>query len=224
MTLDKLKPHESAKITAVGGSGALRHHLLDMGLTPQTEVTLQKVAPMGDPVQFELRGYELTLRLDEARKIEVGTPYQRAKKPAAGQVRHRPAAHPGMGELRKSKDYHIYEHAKAAAADKKLTFALAGNQNCGKTTLFNQLTGANQHVGNFPGVTVDRKDGTIRSHPEATVTDLPGIYSLSPYSSEEIVTRSFLLDNKPDGIINIVDATNIERNLYLTSSYVRRTM
>ena len=216
MTLDKLKPHESAKITAVGGSGALRHHLLDMGLTPQTEVTLQKVAPMGDPVQFELRGYELTLRLDEARKIEVGTPYQRTKKPAAGQVRHRPAAHPGMGELRKSKDYHIYEHAKAAAADKKLTFARAGNQNCGKTTLFNQLTGANQHVGNFPGVTVDRKDGTIRSHPEATVTDLPGIYSLSPYSSEEIVTRSFLLDNKPDGIINIVDATNIERNLYLT--------
>ena len=216
MTLDKLKPHESAKITAVGGSGALRHHLLDMGLTPQTEVTLQKVAPMGDPVQFELRGYELTLRLDEARKIEVGTPYQRTKKPSAGQVRHRPAAHPGMGELRKSKDYHIYEHAKVAAADKKLTFALAGNQNCGKTTLFNQLTGANQHVGNFPGVTVDRKDGTIRSHPEATVTDLPGIYSLSPYSSEEIVTRSFLLDNKPDGIINIVDATNIERNLYLT--------
>ena len=216
MTLDKLKPYESAKITAVGGSGALRHHLLDMGLTPQTEVTLQKVAPMGDPVQFELRGYELTLRLDEARKIEVGTPYQRTKKPSAGQVRHRPAAHPGMGELRKSKDYHIYEHAKAAAADKKLTFALAGNQNCGKTTLFNQLTGANQHVGNFPGVTVDRKDGTIRSHPEATVTDLPGIYSLSPYSSEEIVTRSFLLDNKPDGIINIVDATNIERNLYLT--------
>ena len=216
MTLDKLKPHESAKITAVGGSGALRHHLLDMGLTPQTEVTLQKVAPMGDPVQFELRGYELTLRLDEARKIEVGTPYQRTQKPSAGQVRHRPAAHPGMGELRKSKDYHIYEHAKAAAADKKLTFALAGNQNCGKTTLFNQLTGANQHVGNFPGVTVDRKDGTIRSHPEATVTDLPGIYSLSPYSSEEIVTRSFLLDNKPDGIINIVDATNIERNLYLT--------
>lgn len=217
MTLDKLKPHESAKITAVGGSGALRHHLLDMGLTPQTEVTLQKVAPMGDPVQFELRGYELTLRLDEARKIEVGTPYQRTKKPSAGQVRHRSAAHPGMGELRKSKDYHIiYEHAKAAAADKKLTFALAGNQNCGKTTLFNQLTGANQHVGNFPGVTVDRKDGTIRSHPEATVTDLPGIYSLSPYSSEEIVTRSFLLDNKPDGIINIVDATNIERNLYLT--------
>ena len=216
MTLDKLKPHESAKITAVGGSGALRHHLLDMGLTPQTEVTLQKVAPMGDPVQFELRGYELTLRLDEARKIEVGTPYQRTKKPSAGQVRHRSAAHPGMGELRKSKDYHIiYEHAKAAAADKKLTFALAGNQNCGKTTLFNQLTGANQHVGNFPGVTVDRKDG-IRSHPEATVTDLPGIYSLSPYSSEEIVTRSFLLDNKPDGIINIVDATNIERNLYLT--------
>ena len=143
MTLDKLKPHESAKITAVGGSGALRHHLLDMGLTPQTEVTLQKVAPMGDPVQFELRGYELTLRLDEARKIEVGTPYQRTKKPSAGQVRHRPAAHPGMGELRKSKDYYIYEHAKAAAADKKLTFALAGNQNCGKTTLFNQLTGAN---------------------------------------------------------------------------------
>ena len=216
MTLDKLKPHESAKITAVGGSGALRHHLLDMGLTPQTEVTLQKVAPMGDPVQFELRGYELTLRLDEARKIEVGTPYQRTKKPSAGQVRHRPAAHPGMGELRKSKDYHIYEHAKAAAADKKLTFALAGNQNCGKTTLFNQLTGSNQHVGNFPGVTVDRKDGTIRGHAEATVTDLPGIYSLSPYSSEEIVTRDFLLNTHPDGIINIVDATNIERNLYLT--------
>ena len=216
MTLDKLKPHESAKITAVGGSGALRHHLLDMGLTPQTEVTLQKVAPMGDPVQFELRGYELTLRLDEARKIEVGTPYQRTQKPSAGQVRHRPAAHPGMGELRKSKDYHIYEHAKAAAADKKLTFALAGNQNCGKTTLFNQLTGSNQHVGNFPGVTVDRKDGVIRNHKEATVTDLPGIYSLSPYSNEEIVTRDFILSEHPSGIINIVDASNIERNLYLT--------
>ena len=216
MTLDKLKPHESAKITAVGGSGALRHHLLDMGLTPQTEVTLQKVAPMGDPVQFELRGYELTLRLDEARKIEVGTSYQRTKKPSAGQVRHRPAAHPSMGELRKSKDYHISEYAKAAAAGKKLTFALAGNQNCGKTTLFNQLTGANQHVGNFPGVTVDRKDGTIRSHPEATVTDLPGIYSLSPYTGEEIVSRQFILDENPDAIIDIIDATNIERNLYLT--------
>ena len=216
MTLDKLKPHESAKITAVGGSGALRHHLLDMGLTPQTEVTLQKVAPMGDPVQFELRGYELTLRLDEARKIEVGTPYQRTQKPSAGQVRHRPAAHPGMGELRKSKDYHIYEHTKAAAADKKLTFALAGNQNCGKTTLFNQLTGSNQHVGNFPGVTVDRKDGAIRGVENTLVTDLPGIYSMSPYSSEELVTRRFVLDEHPRGIINIVDATNIERNLYLT--------
>lgn len=216
MTLDKLKPHESAKITAVGGSGALRHHLLDMGLTPQTEVTLQKVAPMGDPVQFELRGYELTLRLDEARKIEVGTPYQRTKKPSAGQVRHRPAAHPGMGELRKSKDYYIYEHAKAAAADKKLTFALAGNQNCGKTTLFNQLTGSNQHVGNFPGVTVDRKSGPIRGYPDTEVTDLPGIYSLSPYTSEEIVSREFILDERPSAIINIVDATNIERNLYLT--------
>lgn len=215
-TMNQLRPGQSAVISAVGGSGALRQHLLDMGLTPQTEVTLKKFAPMGDPVQFELRGYELTLRLDEAQKITVGQPYQKNVKPTRKTEHYQPIAHPGVGELGKAKSYHAHEHHNGVPAGQKLTFALAGNQNCGKTTLFNQLTGSNQHVGNFPGVTVDRKDGVIRSHPEATVTDLPGIYSLSPYSSEEIVTRSFLLDTHPDGIINIVDASNIERNLYLT--------
>ena len=216
MEMDKLKPKQSAFITRVGGDGALRHHLLDMGLTPGTEITLQKIAPMGDPIQIEVRGYELTLRLDEAKKIEIENIHQRKVVADSKPQRHKSIPHPRVGELGEANDYHIHDESKALPKDSKLTFALAGNQNCGKTTLFNQLTGANQHVGNFPGVTVDRKDGTIKNHPEATVTDLPGIYSLSPYSSEEIVTRDFLIKDKPSGIINIVDASNLERNLCLT--------
>ncbi|EOS61791.1 ferrous iron transporter B [Anaerotruncus sp. G3(2012)] len=215
MTMDELKPKQSAYIRSVGGTGALRHHLLDMGLTPKTEVTLQKIAPMGDPVQIELRGYELTLRLDEAQKITVEKVHTKAEK-MHGTQRVAAIEHPGVGELGRAKSYHVHDAANEIPEGAKITFALVGNQNCGKTTLFNQLTGANQHVGNFPGVTVDRKDGTIRKHSKAVVTDLPGIYSLSPYSSEEIVTRDFLMDTYPDGIINIVDATNMERNLYLT--------
>ena len=207
MTMDELRPGQSAWITSVGGDGALRHHLLDMGLTPKTEVVLQKVAPMGDPIQIALRGYELTLRLDEAKNIEIEDVHIDGEQSHPAEGRIAPIPHPGVGESR---------GREMVVREGPLTFALAGNQNCGKTTLFNQLTGANQHVGNFPGVTVDRKDGTIRNHPEATVTDLPGIYSLSPYSNEEIVTRDFLMQNHPSGIINIVDATNIERNLYLT--------
>ncbi len=215
LTMDSLKPGQSAYITAVGGTGALRHHLLDMGLTPKTEITLNKTAPMGDPVQFEVRGYELTLRLSEAQKVTVENVHTKKTVPERDTERRRLSPHPGMGELC-AEAYHPTHGDRTVAEGEPLTFALAGNQNCGKTTLFNQLTGANQHVGNFPGVTVDRKDGTIRNHPEATVTDLPGIYSLSPYSSEEIVTRDFLLNSRPSGIINIVDASNIERNLYLT--------
>lgn len=214
--MDKLKPKQSAFITRVGGDGALRHHLLDMGLTPGTEITLQKIAPMGDPIQIEVRGYELTLRLDEAKKIEIENIHERKVVADSKPQRHKSIPHPRVGELGEANDYHIHDESKALPKDSKLTFALAGNQNCGKTTLFNQLTGANQHVGNFPGVTVDRKDGTIKNHPEATVTDLPGIYSLSPYSSEEIVTRDFLIKDKPSGIINIVDASNLVRNLCLT--------
>lgn len=216
MEMDKLKPKQSAFITRVGGDGALRHHLLDMGLTPGTEITLQKIAPMGDPIQIEVRGYELTLRLDEAKKIEIENIHERKVVADSKPQRHKSIPHPRVGELGEANDYHIHDESKALPKDSKLTFALAGNQNCGKTTLFNQLTGANQNVGNFPGVTVDRKDGTIKNHPEATVTDLPGIYSLSPYSSEEIVTRDFLIKDKPSGIINIVDASNLERNLCLT--------
>lgn len=216
MEMDKLKPKQSAFITRVGGDGALRHHLLDMGLTPGTEITLQKIAPMGDPIQIEVRGYELTLRLDEAKKIEIENIHERKVVADSKPQRHKSIPHPRVGELGEANDYHIHDESKALPKDSKLTFALAGNQNCGKTTLFNQLTGANQHVGNFPGVTVDRKDGTIKNHHEATVTDLPGIYSLSPYSSEEIVTRDFLIKDKPSGIINIVDASNLERNLCLT--------
>lgn len=216
MEMDKLKPKQSAFITRVGGDGALRHHLLDMGLTPGTEITLQKIAPMGEPIQIEVRGYELTLRLDEAKKIEIENIHERKVVADSKPQRHKSIPHPRVGELGEANDYHIHDESKALPKDSKLTFALAGNQNCGKTTLFNQLTGANQHVGNFPGVTVDRKDGTIKNHPEATVTDLPGIYSLSPYSSEEIVTRDFLIKDKPSGIINIVDASNLERNLCLT--------
>lgn len=210
MTLDQLPIGQSATITAVGGSGALRRHFLDMGLTPNTPVTLRKVAPMGDPIELELRGYELTLRLEDAKSISISRPHALEKNPTVCPA-SRPIPHPGHGEGTTRK-----RTAPVIAEGAPLVFALAGNQNCGKTTLFNQLTGSNQHVGNFPGVTVDRKDGQIRKHPEATVVDLPGIYSLSPYSNEEIVTRDFLLQTKPNAIINIVDATNIERNLYLT--------
>ena len=215
MTLAEIKVGQDAVLRTIGGQGELRHHLLDMGLTPGTEVTLRKVAPMGDPIEVELRGYELTLRLADAAKIEVDNVHE-TDRAARSETRHAPVPHPGVGELRKASSYHDRKAGSEIAKGQPLRFALAGNQNCGKTTLFNQLTGSNQHVGNFPGVTVDRKDGTIRGHAEATVTDLPGIYSLSPYSSEEIVTRDFLLNTHPDGIINIVDATNIERNLYLT--------
>lgn len=214
MTLDELQPGQGAFITRVGGSGALRHHLLDMGLTPHTEVTLQKIAPMGDPLQLKVRGYDLTLRRDEARNITVEGVH-RQEDEAYIEQRKRDIDHPGVGELDYAPPHHVHDPAPIPKGE-PLAFALVGNQNCGKTTLFNQLTGTHQHVGNFPGVTVDRKDGQIRGHREARVTDLPGIYSLSPYSSEEIVTRDFLLQTHPDGIINIVDATNLERNLYLT--------
>src|SRR5699024_9179268 len=185
MTLAELKIGQDALIQAVGGTGELRHHLLDMGLTPGTEVTLRKVAPMGDPMEVELRGYELTLRLDDAAKITVHNVHD-TDRAARSEARHAPVPHPGVGEFGKTPSYHARKAGPALAKGAPLTFALAGNQNCGKTTLFNQLTGSNQHVGNFPGVTVDRKDGVIRGHAEDTVTDLPGIYSLSPYSSEEI--------------------------------------
>lgn len=219
MYLDKLETGQSGKVLGINGKGELRHHLLDMGLTPGTVVTLRKVAPMGDPIQILLRGYELTLRLDEARKIEIEqvkeAPMMSKSMNGVREYRKN-MAHPGVGELGKSGSYKPNKIGPDIPKGEPITFALAGNQNCGKTTLFNQLTGANQHVGNFPGVTVDKKEGTIRRHPEATVTDLPGIYSLSPYSNEEIVTRDFLLKTHPTGIINIVDASNIERNLYLT--------
>ena len=215
LTLGDLHIGQDAIIRVVGGEGELRHHLLDMGLTPGTEVTLRKTAPMGDPIEVELRGYELTLRLADAQKIGIDSVHA-TDRAAPSEERHKVVAHPGVGELDKAASYHERKAGAPSAAGAPLTFALAGNQTCGKTTLFNQLTGSNQHVGNFPGVTVDRKDGVIRNHKEATVTDLPGIYSLSPYSNEEIVTRDFILSERPSGIINIVDASNIERNLYLT--------
>lgn len=209
MTLDKLPVGKSAVIDSVDGEASLRKHILDMGLTPNTEVTLVKTAPMGDPLELSVRGYELTLRKEDAARIGISGVREPSAPAGMGETKpRRVTPHPRRGEGRKAGGI-IPEGAP-------LRFALAGNQNCGKTTLFNQLTGSNQHVGNFPGVTVDRKDGVIRKHREATVTDLPGIYSLSPYTGEEIVTREFLLKEKPDGIINIVDATNIERNLYLT--------
>ena len=215
LTLGDLHIGQDAIIRVVGGEGELRHHLLDMGLTPGTEVTLRKTAPMGDPIEVELRGYELTLRLADAQKIGIDSVHA-TDRAAPSEERHKVVAHPGVGELDKAASYHERKAGAPIAAGAPLTFALAGNQNCGKTTLFNQLTGSNQHVGNFPGVTVDRKDGVIRNHKEATVTDLPGIYSLSPYSNEEIVTRDFILSERPSGIINLEDASNIERNLYLT--------
>lgn len=212
ITLKDLKAGESAVITAVGGEGALRQHFLDMGVIPGAEVTVVKFAPMGDPVELQIHGYELTLRLAEAEQIAVSPIRERANQ-HSHLDRFDPTEHPGLGEDGK---YHARGDGEALPEGTTLTFALVGNQNCGKTTLFNQLTGANQHVGNFPGVTVDRKDGPIKGHPETRVTDLPGIYSMSPYSSEEIVSRNFVLGERPKAIINIVDATNIERNLYLT--------
>ena len=215
MTLDELKIGQSAIITKVGGDGALRQHFLDMGVIPGSELTLVKFAPMGDPMQLLIHGYELTLRKDDAAKIDIdicptcegGEPHQPAEQSSPR------TEHPGLGEEGR---YHTESEENPAPITGKITFALVGNQNCGKTTLFNALTGSNQHVGNFPGVTVDRKSGVIKGHPDTEVVDLPGIYSLSPYTSEEIVSRQFIFNSKPQGIINIVDATNIERNLYLT--------
>lgn len=214
MTLDKLEVGHSAVVTDVGGSGALRQHFLDMGIIPGAEVTLVKFAPMGDPMELRIHSYELTLRLADAEQIQIMevTPKGNVKSKSHPQNRKK-TQHPGLGEGGK---YHVKGSGNPLPSSSKLTFALAGNQNCGKTTLFNKLTGANQHVGNFPGVTVDRKTGTILGHSNTEITDLPGIYSMSPYTSEEIVTREFIINEKPTGIINIIDATNIERNLYLT--------
>lgn len=233
-TLTGLAIGESGIITAVGGEGALRQHFLDMGLIPGVEVSLEKYAPMGDPMQLKVAGYELTLRVADGEKITVRPLNADEKKGSAaraasagtvspkgtflkGEGSDEPGSslleHPGLGEGGR---YHVKKGEHPLPDDARLTFALAGNQNCGKTTLFNQLTGANQHVGNFPGVTVDRKSGAIKGHPNTEITDLPGIYSMSPYTDEEIVTRQFIIGEKPTAIINIVDATNIERNLYLT--------
>ncbi|MBR0268055.1 MAG: ferrous iron transport protein B [Clostridia bacterium] len=217
MTLKELKPGESGRIEKVGGKGALRQHFLDMGLIPGCDVTVVKFAPMGDPMELMIRGYELTLRLDDAERIKV-TPVQKdeaERKPAEGRKKMH---HPGLGE---EGIFHPKGTGDPLPDGTLLTFALVGNQNCGKTTLFNQLTGSNQHVGNFPGVTVDRKDGAIRGHKDTSITDLPGIYSMSPYSSEELVSRDFVLNEKPKAIINIVDATNMERNLYLTMQLLK---
>ena len=212
MTLKELGIGQSAMICKVGGEGALRQHFLDMGMIPGAEITVVKFAPMGDPMELQIHGYELTLRLAEADQIEV-EPIRKRSRSHEGRKNIKASEHPGLGEEGK---YHSKENENPLPKETRLTYALVGNQNCGKTTLFNQLTGANQHVGNFPGVTVDRKDGSIKGYPNTQVTDLPGIYSMSPYSSEEIVSRNFVLNDKPKAIINIVDATNIERNLYLT--------
>ncbi len=212
MKLNEIKPGQTTKVISVGATGSLRQHFLDMGIIPGTELKLEKLAPMGDPMELRIHGYELTLRIDDAKQIEVTEPYIKkvekndAKKPIKEE-------HPGLGEYGK---YHDHTNEHPLDKDEKITFALVGNQNCGKTTLFNQLTGMNQHVGNFPGVTVDQKSGAILNHENTLVTDLPGIYSLSPYSDEEIVSRNFILNEHPKGIINITDATAIERNLYLT--------
>ena len=212
MTLKELAVGQSATITAVGGEGALRQHFLDMGVLPGAEVTVVKLAPMGDPMELRIHGYELTLRLADADRIQVRPVDERAPERPTRSPR-RSAYHPGLGEAGK---FHPKGSGDPLPDDTILTFALLGNQNCGKPPLFNQLTGANQHVGNFPGVTIDRKSGVIRGNPNTSVTDLPGIYSMSPYSSEELVSRNFVLYDRPHAIINIVDATNIERNLYLT--------
>ena len=226
MTLRELGIGQTATILAVGGEGALRQHFLDMGMIPGTQVTLQKYAPLGDPMELRIHGYELTLRLADAEEIVIEAPSPNPSPEEEGGKRHSKESlpprgevggglHPGFGEEGRYHDEDTL-HPRIPPVKGPLTFALVGNQNSGKTTLFNQLTGSKQHVGNFPGVTIDRKDGIIKGHPDCTVTDLPGIYSLSPYTSEEVVSRRFVLDSHPSGIINIVDATNIERNLYLT--------
>lgn len=214
MYLNELKAGERAVVRSVGGEGALRQHFLDMGVIPGAEITLVKFAPMGDPIEFRIHEYELTLRIDDAKKIGIEKlPGWESDQHPAVHIPHEPTDHPGLGEGGR---YHVRQGEHPLSDSQLLTFALAGNQNCGKTTLFNQLTGSNQHVGNFPGVTVDQKSGSIRGHANTKITDLPGIYSMSPYTEEEIVSREFILREQPTGIINIVDATNIERNLYLT--------
>ena len=219
MTLKDLPIGASASIIKTGGNGELRQHFLDMGVIPGTTITKVKLAPMGDPVELDVNGYELTMRLDDADKIEVNqistdlNKTELNKKTSNINKSKKSTEHPGLGEGGR---FHTKYDENPLPDNTILTYALVGNQNCGKTTLFNQLTGSNQHVGNFPGVTVDRKDGEIRGHSNTLVTDLPGIYSMSPYTSEEIISRNFVLNEKPKGIINIVDATNIERNLYLT--------
>ena len=219
MTLRDISIGESAVIASVGGEGTLRQHFLDMGMVPGTKVTLQKYAPLGDPMELHLHGYELTLRLADAAQIEVkpidGPVDEKEQDVEEVEICHE-SEHPGLGESGRYHETDTVHPSPSKHRERQLTFALVGNQNCAKTTLFNQLTGSNQHVGNFPGVTVDRKDGIIKGHPHSTVTDLPGIYSLSPYTSEEVVSRRFILESHPKGLINIVDATNIERNLYLT--------
>ena len=214
MFLNELKAGERAVVRSVGGEGALRQHFLDRGVIPGAEITLVKFAPMGDPIEFRIHEYELTLRVDDAKQIGIEKlPKWESDQHPVVKIPHEPTDHPGLGEGGR---YHVREGEHPLPDDQLLTFALAGNQNCGKTTLFNQLTGSNQHVGNFPGVTVDQKSGSIRGHENTKITDLPGIYSMSPYTDEEIVSREFILREQPTGIINIVDATNIERNLYLT--------
>ena len=217
MTLRDLKPGKTARIESVGGEGALRQHFLDMGLIPGVDVTVVKLAPLGDPMELLIRGYELTLRLEDAAQVRV-TPTEKTDRPPQEAREREELLHPGLGE---EGIFHPKGTGNPLPDGTLLTFALVGNQNCGKTTLVNQLTGSNQHVGNFPGVTVDRKDGMIRGHKDTSITDLPGIYSMSPYSSEELVSRDFVLNEKPKAIINIVDATNLERNLYLTMQLLK---
>lgn len=221
MKLSELKKNQTGRIISVGGEGALRQHFLDMGVIPGTEISYIKAAPLGDPVEYRIWGYELTLRLEDVGGIEVELLEDDGEGAREGTdksvIDRKHATHPGLGEMG---IYHVEQKGERLRDDELITFGLAGNQNCGKTTLFNQLTGSNQHVGNFPGVTVDRKDGQIRGRKNTLVTDLPGIYSMSPYTSEEIVTREFFLTDRPKGIINIVDATNIERNLYLTMQLI----
>ena len=220
MTLNELKIGKTATILSVGGEGALRQHFLDMGVIPGSNITMVKFAPMGDPIQFRIRGYELTLLIADAKKIEIDQVHDEKEDHIPDRKREK-KPHPGLGQDGR---YHVKADENPLPKEEILTFALVGNQNSGKTTLFNQLTGSNQHVGNFPGVTVDRKDGVIKGYQNTLITDLPGIYSMSPYSSEEIVTRQFLLGDQPRGIINIVDATNIERNLYLTMQLMELNM
>ena len=217
MKLSEISEKQSARIISVGGKGALRQHFLDMGLIPGTPISFVKAAPMGDPIAYNIWGYELTLRLEDGEKIEVELIEECATEEAFLLDEKKSKVHPGLGEMGV---YHVKQKGDKLKDGEIITFGLAGNQNCGKTTLFNQLTGSNQHVGNFPGVTVDRKDGQIKKYPNTLITDLPGIYSMSPYTNEEIVTREYFLKDRPRGIINIVDATNIERNMYLTMQLI----